>query len=607
MSKNVYFSVYFDGTANSKDNDKPLGTHTNVARLYECDAAKGTNLSRNSGHEAVAYDPAHYLGLSEKLYFDGVGSHQRSTPTALVERGTGRGSESRIEQAYEAVVAFCNKNQDLQVDLNLIGFSRGAAQARALANEIIDRGVPKLDSQWKATREYLIPPGQAQVNKLAIFDTVASYGLPITESHPDKNLEISRNVKSTTHLVAMHEYRTTFPLTSALRNDDNSRVEEVKFAGAHSQVGGGYRNDLLAAGPLAFMYDRLKSAGVELAPLPPEEMKRIEQYNALIKHPDRLQDALIDSRLLKGNEAFRREANGSWTVLNNRPFPTERGTANVLGWKILGRLEWQKQPFDHAVSGRKVIFENDGSRGEPVIRRIGKELGQNFFGWSDKAEGFSSLPDYQPDSSFSSTVEARQERFEAEEAAQSRKQVAELSLLLAGSKPEIEHIQRLGLEEVPLPTPNIPPKYAVLRIDREGSSAFADLGFEYEASRIVEDAGDYVRNRGPLSIGDPIMLHDTNGNVVGGLEAAYEAPTFAGECGVLIAIDMRHVAQDAQAGFLHDGLKQAAQWIAERPEGSLTDGYEIPGEDGKPLVRAMVARSAAHELQRTVIWQAPEP
>ncbi|MFK0093883.1 phospholipase effector Tle1 domain-containing protein [Pseudomonas sp. NPDC090592] len=607
MSKTVYFSVYFDGTANSKDNDKPLGSHTNVARLYECDAAKGTNLSRNSGHEAVAYEPAHYLGLSEKIYFDGVGSHQRSTPIALIERGTGRGSENRIEQAYEAVVAFCNKNHDLQVDLNVIGFSRGAAQARALANVIIDRGVPKLDSQWKATREYLIPPGQAQVNKLAIFDTVASYGVPITESHTDKNLEISKNVKSTTHLVAMHEYRTTFPLTSALRNDDNSRTEEVRFAGAHSQVGGGYRNDLLAAGPLAFMYDRLKSAGVELGPLPPEEMKRIEQYNALIKHPDRLQEALIDSRLLKGNEAFKREANGSWTVLNNRPFPTERGTANVLGWKILGPLDWQTKPFDHAVNGRKVIFENDGSRGEPVIRRIGKELGQNFLGWSDKVEGSSSLPDYQPDSSVSSTVKARKKRFEAEEAEQSRRQVAELSSLLADSKPKIEHIQRLGLEEVPLPTPSLLPKYAVLRIDHQGSSAFADLGFEYEASRIVEEAGDSARNRAPLRIDDPIMLRDTNGNVVGSLEAAYEAPAFAAESGVLIAVDMQHVAQDAQAGLLHDGLKQAAQWIAERPEGRLTDDYEIPGEDGKPLVRARVACPVTPELQRTVSWQAPEP
>lgn len=599
MSKSVYFSVYLDGTANNKDNDAPLGKHTNVARLYEYDVAPGTNLARNSGHAPLQYNPERYLGQSEKIYIDGVGSQQRTTPRALLEQATGAGSQNRIEQAYEAIVAFYNKNQGLDIDLNLIGFSRGAAQARALANVVIDRGVPRLDSQWKATREYLVPPGQAQVNKLGIFDTVASYGIPITESHPDKKLEISKNIRSTTHLVAMHEYRAAFPLTSVLRNDSNANVEEVRFAGAHSQVGGGYCNDLLAAGPLAFMYDRLKSAGIEMGPMPPREMERIEQYNALIKDPERLQAALIDSRLFKGNEAFRREADGSFTRIDNQPFPTERGTLNHR-WR-------QDQPFSQAVNGRKVIFENDSSRAEPVLQRIGRKVGESLSGWSAKATSVAAMPDQVVGRGIEDRLAARMSGYESELAELSRKQVAGLSSLLASSKPDTEYLQKLQLEAVPVPGPNVSANYAVVRIDPQGSSAFADLGFRYEASRIVADAATRVRHKAPLDSDAAMMLRDTNGNVVGTLEVAHEAPSFNREQGLLIAIDLQHPEPAARAALLHDGLRQAADWIARGVDGAGQDALEIPGADGRTKVRMKVVFPAGPELQRSVALEAPEP
>lgn len=49
MGDALRFTVYFDGTRNNKDLSTPEGTQTNVARLFELDTAKGTNLARNSG------------------------------------------------------------------------------------------------------------------------------------------------------------------------------------------------------------------------------------------------------------------------------------------------------------------------------------------------------------------------------------------------------------------------------------------------------------------------------------------------------------------------------------------------------------------------------
>jgi len=438
------FTVYFDGTANNKDQATPEGTQTNVARLYELDTALGTNLARNSGHAPRQYDAAERSGQSEKVYFDGVGSQKGNSLAAAWEGATGAGGQERIDQAYDAIVAFHNKYPDEKVDVNIVGFSRGAAQSRALANEFVERGVPKLDEQGNATGEFLIPPGQAHVNKLGIFDTVASYGNAMSDTHLGKNLEVGKNVDSTTHLVAMNEYRDTFRLTSALRNDDNSRIEEQKFPGAHSQVGGGYKDDVLAAGPLAVMYDRLQSAGIEMKPMQQEDVYRIEQYNAVIKDPQKLQEALIDSRLAEGRDAFKRNADGSFEVVNNKPFAMERGS-----FKSDDR---QSRPFEHEVSGRKVLFENDNSLSKLGIQRTAEKIGEWFAEVGEKIKS--------PSSWFANTttqqefVEHEVGGFKAKLEKQQRNaqaQVTEMTTSLSGSRPSQDYLQSLKLQDAPLP------------------------------------------------------------------------------------------------------------------------------------------------------------
>ncbi|WP_060482595.1 DUF2235 domain-containing protein [Pseudomonas sp. NBRC 111119] len=444
MSDAKRFTVYFDGTGNNKDLNTPEGTQTNVARLFDLDTAQGTNLARNSGHTPQQYDAQARSGQSEKIYFDGVGSQSQTSGRSLIEGATGRGAQERVDQAYDAIVAFHNKYPDQQVDVNIVGFSRGASQSRALANKFIDSGVPKLDGQGKPTGDFLIPPGQAHVNKLGIFDTVATDGLSNTDTHLGKNLEIGKNVDSTTHLVAMNEYRDTFKLTSALRNDDNSKIEEIKFAGAHSQVGGGYQNDVLAAGPLAVMYERLQSAGIELKPMQQEDVKRVEQYNQLIKDPQKVEAALIDSRLLKGEKAFTQGKDGVYETINNTPFPLERGTINVF--------DRQSRPFEHETNGRGVVFENDDrlsrssvSRGFEDLSANLKTLGQNALSATARFVGI--------DTRKQAVDEGMDQidQLKAERAAVAQGQVSGLSGDLKASRPNASYIEGMKLQPVPVP------------------------------------------------------------------------------------------------------------------------------------------------------------
>jgi hypothetical protein len=447
MSDALRFTVYFDGTGNSKDLNQPEGNHTNVARLYDLDTAKGTNLSYNSGTAPLRYDAQERSGQSEKVYFDGVGSQANISPRSLLEGGAGLGGQQRIDQAYEAIVAFHNKYPEQPVAVNIVGFSRGAAQARALANEFIERGVPKRDAQGRDTGAFLIPPGQAHVNKLGIFDTVASFGNAYSDVHLGKDLAIGKHVDSTTHLVAMNEYRDTFRLTSALRNDDNSRIEELRFAGAHSQVGGGYRNDVLAAGPLAVMYGRLQAAGIELQPMRQEDVQRVEQYNELIKSPERVHDALIDSRIKAGNEAFTRSADGAYQVVDNTPFPMQKGTLNVFAR--------QNRPFEQEANGRGVIFESDDSLSKSKVQRGVEAVGDWFAHVGDKLKdraaqffGKYSNVDEQANvvgrESFALKMQKMQE-------ASAMGQGQELETSLTSSRPDSQYIRGLNLQAVPLP------------------------------------------------------------------------------------------------------------------------------------------------------------
>ncbi|MBK5010194.1 DUF2235 domain-containing protein [Pseudomonas sp. S60] len=444
MSDAKRFTVYFDGTGNNKDLNTPEGTQTNVARLFDLDTAQGTNLARNSGHTPQQYDAQARSGQSEKIYFDGVGSQSQTSGRSLIEGATGRGAQERVDQAYDAIVAFHNKYPDQQVDVNIVGFSRGASQSRALANKFIDSGVPKLDGQGKPTGDFLIPPGQAHVNKLGIFDTVATDGLSNTDTHLGKNLEIGKNVDSTTHLVAMNEYRDTFKLTSALRNDDNSKIEEIKFAGAHSQVGGGYQNDVLAAGPLAVMYERLQSAGIELKPMQQEDVKRVEQYNQLIKDPQKVEAALIDSRLLKGEKAFTQGKDGVYETINNTPFPLERGTVNIF--------DRQSRPFEHETNGRGVVFENDDRLSRSSVSRGFEDLGANL-----KTLGQNALSATARFVGMDTRKQAVDEgmdqidQLKAERAAVAQGQVSGLSGDLKASRPNASYIEGMKLQPVPVP------------------------------------------------------------------------------------------------------------------------------------------------------------
>lgn len=316
-SSPLSFNVYLDGTGNSQLYDTHLGEETNVSRLYQADTSIKTDLSYNvpgvrNSYDAQ-YDRQDLSYQSEAIYLDGVGSQQNDSVGKIIEGATGLGLNTRVEEAYNAIVAFHNKYPGQEIEINLIGFSRGSAAARDLANKIIDEGIPVRDADFdpyvfssdiEVEVTYLIPPDDPHINKLVIFDTVVSSGYPLSDTHIGTDVRIHPSVDSTSHLIAANEYRESFKLTSAIREGDNSNIQQTLFAGAHSQIGGGYANDILAAGPLGVAYNSLEQAGVNLAPLDLQDRINLQLYNEVIEQPAMVEQLLIDSRIKQDGTTF---------------------------------------------------------------------------------------------------------------------------------------------------------------------------------------------------------------------------------------------------------------------------------------------------------------
>jgi uncharacterized protein (DUF2235 family) len=115
-------------------------------------------------------------------------------------------------------------------------------------------------------------PEDITIDFMGLFDTVEAYGVPIEEMREGVHRlvwpisfggdhSIWKNVKCVRQALSLDDERRTFhPIRVSLSKEDLGesgqtckRVEEVWFAGVHSDVGGGYPDDATAHVPLLWM------------------------------------------------------------------------------------------------------------------------------------------------------------------------------------------------------------------------------------------------------------------------------------------------------------------------------------------------------------------
>lgn len=295
MPKNIIICA--DGTGNTT----VKGRGTNVFKLYE--AVDG------NGHRA---DPR--LTQQVAIYHDGVGTEVYKW-VRIASGATGWGLSRNVKQLYAELARVYQPGDRIY----LFGFSRGAFTVRTLAGLITTCGILDLDKYrtnlrfrrgirssylayrrkyqtWlskhvlgartiepAALREAFsvdIPgftdPARPVIEFIGVWDTVDAVGLPFRLADvvnqvfwrfkfPDTHL--SDHVAYACHALALDEARQSFaPVLWQERPGDGARVEQVWFAGVHSNVGGGYPRQGMSLVALDWMMKRAEARGLRFVP-----------------------------------------------------------------------------------------------------------------------------------------------------------------------------------------------------------------------------------------------------------------------------------------------------------------------------------------------------
>jgi len=287
MAKNIVFCA--DGTWNGPD-DAPRGDPdngvSNVLKLFRALARDTASADMRALEQECSLkgEDGHLIQVAK--YINGVGD-ATSRIMELWQGGTGAGLSARVVRGY----TFISRNYQDGDRIVLVGFSRGAYTARALAGLIAKQGLLnptktpfenkqrtyRLGAQvWTEYRqEALDKPNSwlgdlqatitdpiavlrdlfdghstradrvdAPIKAVGVWDTVGSMGIPAFNRRLERidlfqfaDRDLSPSVEYGFHGTAIDELRADF--TPTLWNP-RERLEQVLFPGAHSDVGGGY-------------------------------------------------------------------------------------------------------------------------------------------------------------------------------------------------------------------------------------------------------------------------------------------------------------------------------------------------------------------------------
>jgi uncharacterized protein (DUF2235 family) len=253
-----------DGTWNTADQTCP----TNVTKLALGVADQGAD-----GREQRVF------------YHSGVGTSRRER---IIGGAFGVGLSRNVEDTYRFVVA----NYEPGDELFFFGFSRGAFTARSTVGLVRNSGILKPQYADRVPEAYALyrnrrthPRGteaqlfrrsysfETRIRFVGVWDTVGALGIPLSgmplvdavnRRWQFHDTDLSTTVDAAFHALAIDEKRRPFEPTLWQQQPEaaGQQLEQVWFAGVHSDVGGGYPEGGLADVALLWMASRAESCGL---------------------------------------------------------------------------------------------------------------------------------------------------------------------------------------------------------------------------------------------------------------------------------------------------------------------------------------------------------
>jgi uncharacterized protein (DUF2235 family) len=270
--------VCCDGTWNTPD-AAVGGTPcpTNVVRLAEAVSSRGAD------------------GIEQLLYYDpGVGTAGSAMRRAF-DGATGSGLSANVLRAYD----FLMRCYDEGDELFLFGFSRGAFTVRSLSGLVRNSGILRMSAAARVPHAFALYRSRSRathprekeatlfrrtyavqnvtpVHFIGVWDTVGSLGNPlllngvISRRYRFHDTDLSTSVGHAYQALAIDEKRLHFRPAIWHQQDgapSTQTLEQVWFAGVHSNVGGGYPDTGLSDHALHWLAGKAQLHGLTLAAL----------------------------------------------------------------------------------------------------------------------------------------------------------------------------------------------------------------------------------------------------------------------------------------------------------------------------------------------------
>ncbi|KRE96604.1 hypothetical protein ASG87_16590 [Frateuria sp. Soil773] len=270
--------VFFDGTGNNADNAfigeqcraRARNEAEHTVLLAGCEHSRDIsynnsqtnivklfNLYPNDADKIVLDHSGDYF---LRVYVEGIGTYS-GKGDSLSDAATGAGGDSgmyeRVEQAFHRLLKrvlgqFSKTHGDAYVggiELDVFGFSRGAAAARHFLHEVNRKAMGPLGTVIPGSNLKLKPGFQwasdLRAGFVGLYESVAHLG--IGPDRPVKD-QATRGLylglpegcasRGVVHLTARDEHRLNFPLTSAALP-----YRDIPLPGVHSDLGGGYLDE----------------------------------------------------------------------------------------------------------------------------------------------------------------------------------------------------------------------------------------------------------------------------------------------------------------------------------------------------------------------------
>lgn len=229
----------------------------------------------------------------------------------------GQGVTRNIEDAYRFLV----NNYSNGDEVYLFGFSRGSYTARSTAGMIRNSGLLKkhhadrFPEAYALYRDVNVHPNDDEAAKfrlkyaweprikvIGVWDTVGALGVPVAGlrwltrgRHEFHDVTLSSYIDNAFHALAIDEKRGPFaPTLWEAQGVEGQKLEQVWFAGVHTNVGGGYEDSGLSDIAFSWMLNKAASCGLAI----------IDDYVVSQIHPD------IDGELRESKKGFYKIAKG---------------------------------------------------------------------------------------------------------------------------------------------------------------------------------------------------------------------------------------------------------------------------------------------------------